>query len=191
MRARLAPWTLAALGAAALLSTPPAGGDEAEKPPPDVVVETDVGSFVLHLLPDAAPRHVRNFIETASAGGYDGTVFHRIVPGQMIQGGDPLSRDPSQVAEYGRGGFGLLRAEPSKKTFARGVVAAARCPTDPDSAGSQFFVVLTEQPALRGHYTIFGEVTSGMDVVDAIGEAGGDDGKPRRRVEMTVRLRDR
>jgi len=190
VRARVAPWILAALGAA-LLCTSPARGDEAEKPPPDVVVETDVGSFVIHLFPDAAPRHARNFIETARAGGYDGTVFHRIVPGQTIQGGDPLSKDPSQVAEYGRGGFGLLRAEPSKKTFARGAVAAARCPTDPDSAGSQFFVVLTEQPALQGHYTIFGEVTSGMDVVDAIGEAGGDDGKPRRRVEMTVRLRDR
>jgi cyclophilin family peptidyl-prolyl cis-trans isomerase len=108
----------------------------------------------------------------------------------VIQGGDPRSQDPARTAEYGRGGFGLVRAEPSKKSFSRGVVAAARCPSSPDTAGSQFFVALADQPALQGHYTIFGEVVAGMDIADAIGEAGGDDGKPRRRVEMKVRLKE-
>jgi peptidyl-prolyl cis-trans isomerase B (cyclophilin B) len=159
-------------------------------PFPEALVETDFGSFVIRLLPDVAPEHVRHFVDTVRAGGYDGTVFHRAVPGQVIQGGDPLSKDPSREADYGRGGFGLLRAEPSTRTFSRGVVAAARCPTSPDTAGSQFFVVLADQPALQGHYTLFGEVVSGMDVVDAIGDAGGDDGKPRRRIEMRVRLKD-
>ena len=185
-----ARWTVAAVALAALLAAPGSSGADAETPLPEALVETDLGSFVIRLFPDVAPEHVRHFVDTVRAGGYDGTVFHRAVPGQVIQGGDPLSRDPSREADYGRGGFGLLRAEPSRRSFTRGVVAAARCPTSPDSAGSQFFVVLADQPALQGHYTLFGEVVSGMDVVDAIGDAGGDDGRPRHRVEMRVRLRD-
>jgi peptidyl-prolyl cis-trans isomerase B (cyclophilin B) len=181
---------LGAVALAALLPAHGSSGAETDARSPEAVVETDLGSFVIRLFPDVAPEHVRHFVETVRAGGYDGTVFHRAVPGQVIQGGDPLSKDPSREADYGRGGFGLLRAEPSKKSFTRGVVAAARCPTSPDTAGSQFFVVLTDQPALQGHYTLFGEVVSGMDVVDAIGDAGGDDGKPRRRIEMRVRLKD-
>jgi cyclophilin family peptidyl-prolyl cis-trans isomerase len=156
----------------------------------NVVVETEVGSFVIHLLPDLAPQQVRYFMDTAKAGGYDGTTFHRIVPGQVIQGGDPLSKDPARELEYGRGGFGMVKAEISKKSFTRGVVVAARCPTNADSAGTQFFVVLADQPSLQGRYTIFGEVASGLEIVDAIGEAGSDDGHPRRRVEMKVRLQD-
>jgi peptidyl-prolyl cis-trans isomerase B (cyclophilin B) len=185
-----ARWTLAAVVLTALLAASRSRAAEAETPSPEALVETDLGSFVIRLLPDVAPEHVRSFVDTVRAGGYDGTVFHRAVPGQVIQGGDPFSKDPSREADYGRGGFGLLRAEPSRRSFTRGVVAAARCPTSPDSAGSQFFVVLADQPALQGHYTLFGEVVSGMDVVDAIGDAGGDDGKPRRRIEMRVRLRD-
>ena len=180
--------TVGALAAPALpqAAEAPASGKKGS----DAVVETEVGSFVIHLLPDLAPRQVRYFVETARGGGYDGTTFHRIVPGRVIQGGDPYSKDPAREPEYGRGGFGILRAEVSKKSFTRGVVVAARCPTNKDSAGTQFFVVLADQPSLQGHYTIFGEVVSGIEVADAIGEAGGDDGRPRRRVEMKVRLQE-
>lgn len=191
MRPRsIARWTLTAVVLAALPATSRSDAAETEARSPEAIVETDVGSFVIRLLPKVAPDHVRHFLDTVRAGGYDGTVFHRAVPGQVIQGGDPLSKDPTREADYGRGGFGLLRAEPSTRTFGRGVVAAARCPTSPDTAGSQFFVVLADQPALQGHYTLFGEVVSGMDVVDTIGDAGGDDGKLRRRIEMRVRLKD-
>jgi len=190
MEARtVARWTLAAVALAVLPTASRSDAAETEARSPEALVETDMGSFVIRLLPAVAPEHLRHFIDTARSGGYDGTVFHRVVPGQVIQGGDPLSKDPSREADYGRGGFGLLRAEPSKRSFTRGVVAAARCPTSPDTAGSQFFIVLADQPALQGHYTVFGEVVSGMDVVDAIGDTGGDDGKPRRRIEMRVRLK--
>jgi len=178
--------TLLALG---LSSASAARAAEAPRAP-EAVVETEAGSFVIRLLPDLAPRQVRFFVDTAKSGGYDGTTFHRIVPGQVIQGGDPFSKDPSREPEYGRGGFGMVPAEISKKGFTRGVVVAARCPTNKDSAGAQFFVVLADQPSLQGRYTIFGEVVSGLEIADAIGEAGGDDGKPRRRVEMKVRLQD-
>lgn len=140
------------------------------KPGTEAAVETPIGSFVIHLRPDLAPGQVRYFLKTARSGGYDGTTFHRIVPGQVIQGGDPYSKDPEREAEYGRGGFGVVRAEVSKRGFTRGVVVAARCPTNRDSAGTQFFVVLADQPTLQGLYTIFGEVASGIEVADAIGD---------------------
>ena len=136
---------------------------------PTARIETDPGTFDIRLRPDLAPRHVRHFIKVARAGGFDGTVFHRIVPRGIIQGGDPLSKDPGKKALYGTGGLGLLKAEFSKEPMARGAVAAVLRPSSPDSAGNQFFIVLTDQPALTGKYTIFGEVTSGMEAVDAIG----------------------
>jgi peptidyl-prolyl cis-trans isomerase B (cyclophilin B) len=187
---RALAWVALAVAAAVASPGHLEGASPAGKPgrAPDAVVETEAGSFVIRLFPDLAPGQVRYFLQTARSGGYDGTTFHRIVPGQVIQGGDPYSRDLAREPEYGRGGFGMVRAEVSKKAFTRGVVVAARCPTNPDSAGAQFFVVLADQPSLQGHYTVFGEVASGMEVADAIGEAGGDDGKPRRRVEMRVRL---
>lgn len=177
------------LGSIAVPS-PRGAADEAPTPKPgtEATVETAIGSFVIHLRPDLAPGQVKYFLKTARSGGYEGTTFHRIVPGQVIQGGDPYSKDPAREAEYGRGGFGIVKAEVTKKGFTRGVVVAARCPTNRDSAGTQFFVVLADQPTLRGLYTIFGEVTSGLEVADAIGDQGGDDGKPRRRVEMRVHV---
>jgi cyclophilin family peptidyl-prolyl cis-trans isomerase len=135
--------------------------------PSDMVVETDAGHFVIRLRPDLAPAHVAHFVKTAKAGGYDHTTFHRVIAGGIIQGGDPLSKDPAKARLYGTGGLGLLKAEFSQADFARGVVAAARKPSGPDTGGSQFFVVLREQPSLKGQYTIFGEV-EGMDVVDKI-----------------------
>jgi cyclophilin family peptidyl-prolyl cis-trans isomerase len=155
----------------------------------EAVVETPQGSFVIRLLPDLAPKHAAHFLKTARAGGYDGTTFHRIVTRGIIQGGDPLTKDPKQTARYGTGGLGLLKAEFSERAFTRGTVAAARRPSGKDTGGSQFFVVVTDQPSMKGQYTIFGEVVSGMDVVDKIGDTPVDGDKPRSRVEMKVRLR--
>ena len=150
--------------------------------PLEAVVETADGSFVIRLLPDLAPRHVAHFVKTARAGGFDGTTFHRIVPRGIIQGGDPLSKDPAKKALYGTGGLGLLKAEFSSRPMTRGSVAAVLRPSSPDSAGNQFFVVLTDQPALTGKFTIFGEVISGMDVVDRIGETPVVKETPEKRI---------
>jgi len=155
----------------------------------EAVVETAKGSFTIRLLPDVAPEHVRHFVQVAKAGGYDGTTFHRIIAGGIIQGGDPLSKDPAKAAQYGTGGLGLLKAEFSDLPFARGVVAAARRPSSKDSGGSQFFICLREQPSLAGQYTIFGEVASGMDVVDQISLTPVDGDKAKERVEMKVTIR--
>ena len=155
----------------------------------EAVVEIAKGSFTIRLLPDVAPEHVRHFVQVAKAGGYDGTTFHRIIAGGIIQGGDPLSKDPAKAAQYGTGGLGLLKAEFSDLPFARGVVAAARRPSSKDSGGSQFFICLREQPSLAGQYTIFGEVASGMEVVDRIGLTPVDGDKAKERVEMTVKIR--
>jgi len=160
------------------------GADEAA---PQVVVETDLGSFTIRLLPDIAPVHSRQFVDAARGKDYDHTTFHRIIPSRVIQGGDPISKNPSRVAEYGRGGMSKVQIESSERRFTRGSVVAVRCPSDSSADGQQFFVLLADAPELQGHYTIFGEVASGMEAVDAIGAAGSDDGQPRRRIEMTVR----
>lgn len=159
---------------------------KAEPVPADAeaVVESDRGSFTIRLLSELAPDHVRLFVKTARAGGYDGTTFHRIIPGGIIQGGDPLSKDPAKVAEYGTGGLGLLKAEFSDRPFKRGVVAAVRRPSSKDSAGNQFFICLSDQPALLGQYTIFGEVMEGMDVVDRIGQTPVEKDRAKERVEI-------
>jgi peptidyl-prolyl cis-trans isomerase B (cyclophilin B) len=159
-------------------------------PPSEAVVETSKGTFVVQLLPGIAPDHVRHFTTVAGKHGFDGTTFHRIIPRGIIQGGDPLSKDPAKKALYGTGGLGLLKAEFSPRPMSRGAVAAVLRPRDNDSAGNQFFVVLSDQPSLTGKYTIFGEVVSGMDVVDAIGETPVDGDKARERVtiqKVTVR----
>ncbi len=152
------------------------------------VVETELGSFTIRLLPAVAPNHVAFFVKTAKAGGYDGTTFHRLIAGGIIQGGDPLSKDPAQSARYGQGGLGLLKAEFSDRPFVRGTVAAVLLPRKPDSAGTQFFVCLREQPSLQGQYTIFGEVTEGMDVVDKISLESVDGDKATKRIAMKVRI---
>jgi peptidyl-prolyl cis-trans isomerase B (cyclophilin B) len=158
----------------------------AEAPQPQAIVETPEGAFSIRLRPDLAPKHVAYFVKTAKAGGFDGTTFHRIIAGGIIQGGDPFSKDPRRTAEYGRGGLGILKAEFSDAPFVRGVVAAVRRPSDVNSAGSQFFVVLQDQPSLAGQYTIFGEVTAGMDVADRIGQTPVTGDRANGRVEMKV-----
>ena len=158
--------------------------------PLEAVVETAEGSFTIRLLADVAPRHVAHFAKTARAGGFDGTTFHRIVPRGIIQGGDPLSKDPAKKALYGTGGLGLLKAEFSSRPMVRGCVAAVLQPNRPDSGGNQFFIVLSDQPSLTGKFTIFGEVASGMDVVDHIGETPVDGDKPQKRIvlqKVTIR----
>ena len=130
-------------------------------------IETNQGKIEFNLLPDLAPETVRNFIKLANSGFYDGTLFHRIIPGFMIQGGDPNTKQPDK-SKWGQGGPGYsLKAEFSSRSHLSGIVSMARA-TDPDSAGSQFFIVTTDSTFLNGQYTVFGEVTEGMDVADKI-----------------------
>jgi peptidyl-prolyl cis-trans isomerase B (cyclophilin B) len=151
----------------------------------EALVEMAQGSFVIRLRPELAPRHVQHFAKTAKAGGYDGTTFHRIIPRGIIQGGDPLSKDPQKTALYGTGGLGLLKAEFSDRSMTRGSVAAVLRPSSKDSAGNQFFICLSDQAALTGKFTIFGEVVQGMDVVDKIGETPVEGDRAQTRVEIT------
>jgi cyclophilin family peptidyl-prolyl cis-trans isomerase len=156
------------------------------------VVTTSAGTFVVDLRPDLAPNHVGYFIKLAREGAYNGTVFHRVVKYGIVQGGDPLSKDPAKSKLYGTGGLGVLKMEPSAERATRGAVAAVLQPGRPDSAGAQFFVCVTDQPALDGKYTIFGRVADGMDVVQKISEAPASaDGIPTERVEIaSVVIRD-
>ena len=153
-----------------------------EAAPLSARLETAQGAIVIRLRPDLAPRHVRHFVKVARAGGFDGTTFHRVIPRGIIQGGDPLSKDPKKKALYGTGGLGLLKAEFSAEPMARGVVAAVLRPSSPNSAGNQFFICLADQPTLTGKYTIFGEVESGMEAADAIGATPVTGDKPNARI---------
>jgi cyclophilin family peptidyl-prolyl cis-trans isomerase len=156
------------------------------------VVNTTAGTIVLDLRPDLAPNHVGYFIKLAAEGAFDGTTFHRVIRLGIIQGGDPLSKDPAKVKLYGTGGLGVLKAEFSAERASRGAVAAVLQPNRPDSAGSQFFICVTDQPPLDGKYTIFARVSEGIDVVQKISEAPADaDGRPIDRVVITkVTVRD-
>jgi peptidyl-prolyl cis-trans isomerase B (cyclophilin B) len=156
------------------------------------VVETTAGTFVVDLRPDVAPAHVAHFMKLAQTGSYNGTIFHRVVKHGIIQGGDPLSKDPAKVKLYGTGGLGVLKAEISAEKFTRGAVGAVLQPNRPDSAGAQFFVCVTDQPALDGKYTIFGRVSAGLDVVQRISEVPADArGVPKERIAITsITIRD-
>ena len=170
---------------------PPASKEAPVAPGTEAIVETAKGSFTIRLLPEVAPKHAALFVKTAKAGGYDGTTFHRVIMGGIIQGGDPLTKDPAKASLYGTGGLGLLKAEISDRPFVRGTLAAARRPSSLDSGGQQFFVVMREQPALKGQYTVFGEVVSGMEVVDQISTTPADGDKAKERVEMKVRVQEK
>ena len=156
------------------------------------VVNTTAGTIVLDLRPDLAPNHVGYFMKLAAEGAFDRTTFHRVIRLGIIQGGDPLSKDPAKVKLYGTGGLGVLKAEFSAERASRGAVAAVLQPNRPDSAGSQFFICVTDQPPLDGKYTIFARVSEGIDVVQKISEAPADaDGRPIDRVVITkVAVRD-
>jgi peptidyl-prolyl cis-trans isomerase B (cyclophilin B) len=185
-----APAALVQAPAARPAKTRAAAPAPAVAPGTEAVVETPKGSFTIRLLPEIAPRHAALFVKTAKAGGYDGTTFHRIIMGGIIQGGDPLTKDPAKASLYGTGGLGLLPAELSERPFVRGTVAAARRPSSPDGSGTQFFVVMRDQPSMKGQYTIFGEVVSGMEVVDQISTTPVDGDRAKERIEMRVGIRE-
>ena len=133
-----------------------------------VNIETNHGNISINLLPDLAPETVRNFVTLAKKGFYDGTLCHRVIPGFMIQGGDPNTKDPNMKNQWGMGGPGhTVKAEFSTRSHLEGIVSMARA-TDPDSAGSQFFIVTKDSTFLDREYTVFGEVSEGMDVAHKI-----------------------
>jgi len=156
------------------------------------VIETSAGRIVLDLLPDQAPNHVGYFIKLAGEGAYNGTTFHRLIKHGIIQGGDPLSKDPAKAAQYGTGGLRALAFEPGAGSHVRGAVSSVLLPGNKDSAGSQFFICVTPQPTLDGQYTVFARVVEGIGIVTQISEAPVDAaGKATDRIEMTsVTIRD-
>src|SRR5581483_4839549 len=143
-------------------------GARAQAAPQQAVIETTAGTFVLDLTPETAPQFAAHFLTLASEGAYDGTIFHRVVRHGMVQGGDPLSTDPSKRALYGTGGLNTVKADARAAKMTRGSAAAVLIPGKPDSAGAQFFVVLADQPALDGQYSVFGRVSDGLDVLHKI-----------------------
>ena len=153
------------------------------------IIDTKFGSMEIRFFPDKAPNHVKNFIKLATSGFYNGTIFHRIIPGFMIQGGDPNTKDKTNTARYGTGGPGhTVKAEFNDRPHTRGVLSMARS-RHPDSAGSQFFIVVKDSPFLNNQYTVFGEVTKGMEVADKIVSQKRDQrDNPLGRIEMTVRI---
>jgi peptidyl-prolyl cis-trans isomerase B (cyclophilin B) len=156
------------------------------------VLDTSEGVIVLDLLAEAAPTHVAHFITQARAGAYDGTVFHRVIAMGIIQGGDPLSKDPAQSAKYGTGGLGKLRFEANAEKQTRGAVSAVLVPSNRDSAGNQFFIVVTDQPALDGQYTVFARVVDGINVAQKISMAEATNAVPAARIEIRkVSIRDK
>jgi peptidyl-prolyl cis-trans isomerase B (cyclophilin B) len=155
----------------------------------EAVIDTKFGKIVFEFLPKVAPKTVANFQKLAESCFYDGTTFHRVIPGFMIQGGDPNSKSKDR-SQHGVGGPGYtIKAEFSREAHTRGAVSMARS-ADPDSAGSQFFVVVNDAPHLDTQYTLFGRVKEGMDVVDKIVSVPRDSrDNPNDRVEMKVTLR--
>ncbi len=152
------------------------------------IIETKFGNIELRFFPDVAPNHVNNFIELARKGFYDGTTFHRIIPGFMIQGGDPHSKSPDK-STHGTGGPGYtLKAEFNDKPHKIGTLSMARS-ASPDSAGSQFFICVGDSKFLDRQYTVFGEVAEGMDVVNKIVSQSRDNSdNPDERIEMKVKI---
>lgn len=191
---------MAGIGLAA--DAAPAGSESVSASNARAVIKTKFGDIEIKFLPDVAPKHVENFIKLAKSGFYNGTIFHRVIPGFMIQGGDPNTKDSLKKGAYGQGGPGHnVKAEFSDLPHKRGVVSMARA-QDPDSAGSQFFVVVEESRFLDRKYTIFGEVVKGIGVADKIvalprvmcqtgAPSPADKGpcdNPIDRVEMTVTI---
>ena len=154
------------------------------------MIKTSAGEMVVGFWPDVAPKTVENFKKLARQGFYDGTAFHRIVKGFMIQGGDPLTKDPASEELWGTGGPGhRIKAEFNDRPHVRGVLSMARS-QDPDSAGSQFFICLADARFLDRQYTAFGELIKGDEVLRQIGDTattrsrGGEQSKPTVRVAV-------
>jgi peptidyl-prolyl cis-trans isomerase B (cyclophilin B) len=154
------------------------------------VIKTSEGEMVAEFWPEVAPNTVENFKKLARSGFYDGTAFHRIVKGFMIQGGDPLTKDPAQESRYGTGDPGYkIKAEFNDRSHERGVLSMARS-SNPDSAGSQFFICLANVSRLDHQYTTFGKIIKGDDVLGKIGDTevttsdSGERSKPTKRVTV-------
>jgi peptidyl-prolyl cis-trans isomerase B (cyclophilin B) len=154
------------------------------------VIKTSAGEMVVEFWPDVAPKHVENFKKLARQGFYDGTAFHRIIKGFMIQGGDPNTKDPNKEDSYGMGGPGYsVNAEFNDRKHVRGVLSMARS-ADPNSAGSQFFIMLGAAPSLDNKYTGFGKLIKGEDVLAKIGDTpvgpsrSGESSKPKQRITV-------
>jgi len=180
---------LGVMGMVSLLLVPVVLAEETQagKPAPHVLLKTKFGEMEIVLFPDLAPKHVESFLKLANSGFYNGTIFHRILPGFMIQGGDPLTKDPANRNRYGTGGPGYtVPAEFSKVAHEKGILSAART-QDPNSAGSQFFIMVDKAPHLDGQYTVFGEVVKGVEVAETIVSQPRDlRDNPVERIEMTI-----
>jgi len=152
-----------------------AGSVFAQSAPRQAVLDTSAGTIVLDLLAEKAPNHVAVFVKTAQSGGYDGTTFFRMIKHGIVQGGDPVTKDPAARGKYGTGGLNLLKPEITDERHTRGAVSATQVPGKPDSAGTQFFISITDQPGLDGKYTVFARVVDGILVAQKISEAAVDD----------------
>lgn len=150
------------------------------------VLETSKGKIIIDLYADKAPRHVDHFSKLIQSGEMKGCAFHRVIAGGIIQGGDPLSKDPAKSAQHGTGGLRKLKAEFNEMPFKAGSVAAVLIPNEPDSAGDQFFICVSDQLQLNGQYTLFGRVSEGMPVVEDISRLEADaNQQPKERIVIT------
>ncbi|MDE0145136.1 MAG: peptidylprolyl isomerase [Nitrospira sp.] len=164
-----------------------------KKKNPQVVISTRFGNVTIQFYTDVAPRHVDNFLNLAKIGFYNGTTFHRVIPGFIIQGGDPLSKEADRTL-HGTGGPGFgLTPEPSDQPHRRGTVSMAKMPRNEDRTrdvndnGSQFFICVEDASSLDRTYTVFGKVRKGMDVVDQIVAAERDpQDNPLDPITMTI-----
>src|SRR5436853_2950391 len=180
---------------AVLLASAAFAADEKKESPMNAtnevaIIKTSDGDMVVQFWTDAAPKTIENFKKLARQGFYNGTIFHRIVKGFMIQGGDPNSKDPAKENSYGQGGPSYkIKAEFNDHPHERGVISMAREP-DPDSAGSQFFICLGSVPRLDHQYTTFGKLIKGEDLLGKIGDTSvtrnsmGENSKPTKRVTI-------
>ena len=161
-----------------------------EAAPTGAVIETPHGEIEIEFFNDKAPGHVKNFTDLAKKGFYDGTTFHRVIPGFMIQGGDPNTKDKSASRDrHGTGGPGYtIKAEFNDTSHKRGIVSMARAQS-PDSAGCQFFICVSDSTFLDRQYTAFGKVTKGIEAADKIVSAARDGrDNPKERIEMKIRV---
>ncbi|MGQ0696245.1 MAG: peptidylprolyl isomerase [Nitrospiraceae bacterium] len=175
-------------GPVAAAEKAPAPKTEASKGP-RAIIKTKFGDMEVKFFQDIAPMHVENFIKLAKEGFYNGTIFHRVIPGFMIQGGDPNTKDSLRKDSYGQGGPGYtVKAEFSDIPHKRGILSMARA-AEPDTAGSQFFIVVEDSRFLDHKYTVFGEVTKGIGVADKIVNLPRDErDNPKERIEMTITI---
>ncbi len=158
------------------------------------VVNTSAGAFIMEFYPDEAPSHVRKFIELARQGFYNGTAFHSMAAHGIVQGGDPETKNLQARAKYGTGGFNMgLKPEFSKIPFAQGTVAATLLPGESASAGSQFLLIVTDQPQFTGQFTAFGRIVEGIEIVDKISTTPVDDKQiAKERIEIkSITIRNR